>query len=154
MTAKKFELLQTVSYILRMKKQSASKTMRILLLLTSSWKLYPITIKYRTLLVFSMGLLASIVAWFSSGEKVEIASSEEYETEVILDIIDAFSGYRGVFVIDRNGEELDPENLPPHYAADGGADCRIVINADKYTEQGLKWIETNVENVLDEILNS
>ena len=102
-----------------------------------------------------MGMLfASIVAWFSSGEEVEIVSSEEYETDVILDIIDAFSGYKGVFVIDRHGEELDPENLPPHYASDGGADCRIVVNADQYTEQGLKWIQTNVENVLDEILNA
>lgn len=154
MTAQKFELLQTVSYIQRMKKQSVSKMMRILPLPTLDWKLSPITIKYRELQVLHMGLLASIVAWFSSGEKVEIASSEEYETEVILEIIDAFSGYRGVFVIDRYGEELDPENLPPHYAADGGADCRIIINADKYTEQGLKWIETNVENVLDDILNS
>jgi len=101
-----------------------------------------------------MGILASIVAWFSSGEEIEIVASEEYETDVILQLIDAFSGYRGVFVVDQHGEELDPDNLPPHYASDGGADCRIVIDADEYSEQGLKWIETNVGNILDEILNS
>lgn len=101
-----------------------------------------------------MGILASIVAWFSSGEEIEIVASEEYETDVILQLIDAFSGYRGVFVVDQYGEELDPDNLPPHYASDGGADCRIVIDADEYSEQGLKWIETNVGNILDEILNS
>ena len=100
-----------------------------------------------------MGILASIVAWFSSGEEIEIVPSDEYETAGILQIIEAFSGYKGVFVIDQYGEELDPQNLPPHYATDGGADCRIIIDADQYTEQGLKWIETNVENILDEILN-
>jgi hypothetical protein len=101
-----------------------------------------------------MGLLASIVAWFDSGDEVEIVSSDEYETQIVIEIINAFSGYNGVYVVDQDGEDLDPENLPPHYANDGGADCRIVIDAGKYTEKGLKWIETNVSNVLDEILNS
>ena len=101
-----------------------------------------------------MGIVASIVAWFSSGEEIEVIASEEYETDVILELIDAFSGYKGVFVVDKYGEELDPDNLPPHYASDGGADCRIVIDADEYSEQGIKWIETNVGNILDEILNS
>ena len=101
-----------------------------------------------------MGIVASIVAWFSSGEEIEVIASEEYETDVILELIDAFSGYKGVFVVDQYGEELDPDNLPRHYASDGGADCRIVINADEYSEQGIKWIETNVGNILDEILNS
>ena len=98
-----------------------------------------------------MGFLASIRAIFSCGTDYEVRGSAEYEDDIVIAIIDAFSGFKGVYVVDQNGEELDPYNLPPHYANDGGADCIIYIDQDEYTEAGFQWVCTRVDNILDEL---
>jgi len=98
-----------------------------------------------------MQIWASIRAMFSSGEDFEVRGSEEYEDDIVTEIIESFSGFKGVYVVDQNGEVLDPYNLPPHFANDGGADCIIYIDADKYTETGFQWVCTRVDNILEEL---
>jgi len=98
-----------------------------------------------------MQIWASIRTLFSSGQDFEVRGSAEYEDNIVIEIIEAFSGFPGVYVVDQNGEELDPYNLPPHFANDGGADCIIYIDEDEYTEAGFQWVCTRVDNILEEI---
>ena len=56
-----------------------------------------------------MSIFARIIAAFSCGTEEEVRSSEEYEDDVVIAIIEAFSGFKGVYVVDQNGEELDPK---------------------------------------------
>lgn len=98
-----------------------------------------------------MQIMASIRALFSSGQDFEVRGSDEYEDDIVIAIIEAFSGFPGVSVVDQNGEDLDPYNLPPHFANDGGADCIIYVDEDEYTEVGFQWVCTRVNNILEEL---
>jgi hypothetical protein len=97
-----------------------------------------------------------MITWFTSiflrtsecGNEEEIGYGE-YETALVVALIDRFSGFAGVVVEDADGNPLDPEDLPDPNTPDGGLDCIITIYPDEYTEQGLKWVRTRVQNIMD-----
>jgi hypothetical protein len=93
-----------------------------------------------------MGIWATIVAIFNDEE--EQMDYCEYEIRQIRRIIRRFEGFSGVYVIDADGNTLDPDNLPNPNASDGGADWIIHIEPNDYTDLGFKRMKTQVENIL------
>jgi len=98
-----------------------------------------------------MGVWATIIGLFTDdngNEHQETMESAEYEYATVTRLINRFSGFAGVYVTDSNGNDLDADNLPNHYANDGGADCIIYVEPEDYTPLGYKSMCTQVRNIL------
>jgi len=100
----------------------------------------------------NMGLWTTIIGLFTDddgNDKEERMGSDEYEYSTVKRLIVRFERFAGVHVTDSDGNDLDPDNLPNHYANDGGADCIIYVSPDNYSAQGFKSMCTRVRNILD-----